>query len=184
MKSIRALIRKKRNEISHSEREKCAKKILSQVQKLANFQHGQKVALYLPNDGEIDPKYIQNFLKKQEISTYLPILDDKSLKFAEVGKNFRNNQYGIPEPVSTEILSAEQLDILFMPLVGFDANKNRIGMGGGFYDRTLAFKKRQQSFKNPKLYGLAFDCQQVDGLNSQPWDVPLDAVITPSRIYQ
>ncbi len=71
-----------------------------------------------------------------------------------------------------------------MPLVGFDQFKNRIGMGGGFYDRTLSFKKRQQNYKNPKLVGLAFDCQEVAKLNAEPWDVPLDAVVTPTTIYQ
>jgi 5-formyltetrahydrofolate cyclo-ligase len=69
-----------------------------------------------------------------------------------------------------------------MPLVGFDKNKNRIGMGGGFYDRTLSFKKKQKSFSSPRLYGLAFDCQEVDKLDTRPWDVQLDGVITPSRV--
>ncbi|MBT6938524.1 MAG: 5-formyltetrahydrofolate cyclo-ligase [Candidatus Marinimicrobia bacterium] len=110
------------------------------------------------------------------------MLVDKSLKFAKVGENFRKNQYGILEPISDDIISAEQLDILFMPLVGFDKNKNRIGMGGGYYDRTLAFKN-QKTVKNPKLYGLAFDCQQVEKLETQDWDVPLDAIITPGKIH-
>jgi 5-formyltetrahydrofolate cyclo-ligase len=56
-------------------------------------------------------------------------------------------------------------------------------MGGGYYDRTLAFKKQQKMAKNPKLYGLAFDCQEVAKLNAEPWDVPLNAIITPSKIY-
>ncbi|HAE70416.1 MAG TPA: 5-formyltetrahydrofolate cyclo-ligase [Gammaproteobacteria bacterium] len=184
MKTLRQSIRIQRRLISSSDREKFAKQLLSQIQKLANFQHGQKIALYLPNDGEIDTKYIQNFLKNRGFSIYLPILVGKSLKFAKVGKNFRKNRFGINEPISTQILNANQLNTLFMPLVGFDQFKNRIGMGGGFYDRTLSFKKRQQGYKNPKLYGLAFDCQEVAKLNTKPWDVPLDAVVTPTTIYR
>ncbi|CAC9962097.1 5-formyltetrahydrofolate cyclo-ligase (EC 6.3.3.2) [uncultured Gammaproteobacteria bacterium] len=183
MKALRQLLRQQRRDITSVDRISFAKSLLLQVQKIVNFQHGQKIAIYLPNDGEIDTKYIQNFLKKQEISTYLPILVGKSLEFAKIGENFRNNQYGIPEPVSTDIISAEQLDILFIPLVGFDADKNRIGMGGGYYDRTLAFKKQQKTAKNPKIVGLAFDCQQVEKLEVQEWDVPLDAITTPSKIY-
>lgn len=183
MQTLRQSIRIQRRSISASDREKFAKKLLSQVKKLANFQNGQKIALYLPNDGEIDTKYIQNFLKNKGFSIYLPILSGKILKFAKVGKNFRKNQFGIDEPVSTEILNANQLNIVFMPLVGFDQFKNRIGMGGGFYDRTLAFKKRQKNFKSPKLYGLAFDCQKVKKLESKSWDIALDAIITPSSIY-
>jgi 5-formyltetrahydrofolate cyclo-ligase len=184
MKTLRQSIRIQRRSISTSDREKFAKQLLSQVQKIANFKNGQKIALYLPNDGEIDTKYIQNFLKDKGFSIYLPILIDESLKFAKVGKNFIKNRFGIDEPISAKILNANQLNIIFMPLVGFDQFKNRMGMGGGFYDRTLSFKNRQQNYKNPKLFGLAFDCQEVTKLNAKPWDVPLDAVITPTTIYR
>jgi len=184
MQTLRQSIRIQRRSVSASDREKFAKKLLHQVQKIANFQNGQKIAIYLPNDGEINPKYIQNFLKNKGFSVYLPVLIGKSLKFAKIGKNFRKNRFGIDEPISTEILNANQMNIIFIPLVGFDEFKNRIGMGGGFYDRTLAFKKRQQNYKNPKLYGLAFDCQEVAKLKTKPWDVSLDTVITPTTIYQ
>jgi 5-formyltetrahydrofolate cyclo-ligase len=183
MKALRQSLRQQRRNISSSDRIKFSKNLLNQVHKLSNFHDGQKVAIYLPNDGEIDPKYIHNFLKMIKISVYLPILVGKKLKFAKVGKNFRKNRFGILEPVFSQILDANQMNVIFMPLVGFDQYKNRIGMGGGFYDRTLAFKKRQQGFKNPKLYGLAFDCQQVEQLDTQDWDIPLDAIITPSSIY-
>lgn len=183
MKALRQSLRQQRRNISVADRVKFAQKLLSQVQKIANFQHGQKIALYLPNDGEIDPKYIQIPLDLLNISTYLPILVGKSLKFAKIEENFRKNKYGILEPISSDIISAEQLDILFMPLVGFDKNKNRIGMGGGYYDRTLTFKKSKKIVKNPKLYGLAFDCQQVEKLEVRDWDIPLDAIITPGLIY-
>ncbi|HIL03496.1 MAG TPA: 5-formyltetrahydrofolate cyclo-ligase [Candidatus Thioglobus autotrophicus] len=183
MNALRQSLRQKRRDINIVDRDKLANNLLSNIKKIVNFNKDQKIALYLPNDGEVDPKYLQNFLKKQEINTYLPVLVDKILKFAKVGENFRNNQYGIPEPISTEIISAEQLDIVFMPLVGFDSNKNRIGMGGGYYDRTLAFKKNQKSSEKPTLIGLAFDCQQVDQLETQDWDVTLNAIITPSSNY-
>jgi 5-formyltetrahydrofolate cyclo-ligase len=183
MHSLRQPLRQKRRNICASERIILSKKLLNQVQKNIAFKTGQKVAIYLPNDGEINPKYIQNFLKLLKISVYLPILVGKSLKFAKIGYRFKKNKFGILEPISTPILNANQMNIIFMPLVGFDSNKNRIGMGGGFYDRTLAFKKNQQKFQQPKLYGLAFDCQQVEKLEQQDWDVPLDAIFTPTKIY-
>ena len=68
-----------------------------------------------------------------------------------------------------------------MPLVGFDKYKNRLGMGGGFYDKTLEFQKKRNNFKVPKLFGLAFDCQEVDKLEAEPWDIPVDGIITPTR---
>ncbi len=184
MVRLRQSLRQKRRSINSAERDRSAKNLAYQIKKLANFQNKQKIAIFLPNDGEIDPKFIKNFLKSKGIGIYLPVLFGKSLKFAKIGKNFGKNRFGILEPKNTQILSANKLNIIFMPLVGFDENKNRLGMGGGFYDRTLTFKKRQQHFNNPRLYGLAFDCQKVEKLDAQPWDVALDAVITPNYIYR
>ncbi len=183
MKSLRKSLRQKRRNISNVDRDKLALDLLSNIKSSVKFHKNQKIAIYLPIDGEVDPKDLQLHLKNQEINTYLPILVDKGLKFAKVGKDFINNKYNIPEPISTEIISAEQLDIIFMPLVGFDSNKNRLGMGGGYYDRTLAFRNDQKQDDKPTLIGIAFDCQQVDNLHPQDWDVPLDVIITPSGIY-
>lgn len=184
MKTLRQAIRIQRRAISNNNREKYSRTLAHQVKKIANFNTRQKIALYLPNDGEIDTKYILKFLKNSGNRLYLPVLFGKKLKFSKIGKNFRKNRFGILEPKNNQVLNANRINIIFMPLVGFDENKNRIGMGGGFYDQTLSFKKRQQYFKQPKLYGLAFDCQKVEQLTPKPWDVTLDAVITPSKIYQ
>lgn len=184
MKTLRQSLRQQRRAIKSRDREQFAKQLWQQVQQMTSFQNGQKIALYLENDAEISPKYIQNFLEKNNFIVYLPILDDKFLKFAKLGNVFEKNKFGINEPISTELLNAEQLDIIFMPLVGFDTQKNRIGMGGGFYDRTLAFKKSQTKSKSPKLIGLAFDCQKVDKLATQEWDIALNAVVTPTTIYR
>ena len=76
------------------------------------------------------------------------------------------------------------MDVILMPLVGFDKHKNRLGMGGGFYDKTLSFHNKLKEFRVPKLFGLAFDSQEVDQLTSQPWDVPVDGIVTPSRFIK
>lgn len=183
VQATRQSLRLKRQAIEAHEREQFAKQLSHQVQKIEDIQHVQKVALYLENDDEIDPKHIYRFLEAQGVELYLPILEDKKLKFAKAGKRFKKNKFGIDEPIATEVLDSKQLDIIFMPLVGFDKNKNRIGMGGGFYDRTLDFKKHSTDHGKPKLYGLAFDCQQLDKIDTQPWDIKLDAIITPSKIY-
>lgn len=184
MQTTRPLLRQQRHAIKACERVRFAQKLLLQVQKINLFRHGQKIALYLENDAEINPQYISSFLKKQGISVYLPIIAGNRLKFAKIGNGFKKNRFGIDEPIRTQILNAHQLNIIFMPLVGFDANKNRIGMGGGFYDRTLAFKKRQIKYRRPMLIGLAFDCQKVETISIQQWDIPLDRVITPTTIYR
>jgi 5-formyltetrahydrofolate cyclo-ligase len=182
MNTLRHSLRNQRKALSTSEQAKFAECLLPQAQQVSNFQNGQKIALYLANDGEINPNHIKNFLRNEGIEVYLPVLNDKKLKFAKLGHKFAKNKFNINEPTATEMLNAEQLDIIFMPLVGFDKQKNRLGMGGGFYDRTLAFKKYQKH-TNPKLIGLAFDCQKVDKLAVKKWDVPLDIIITPTTIY-
>ncbi|CCQ09874.1 5-formyltetrahydrofolate cyclo-ligase [Pseudoalteromonas luteoviolacea B = ATCC 29581] len=95
------------------------------------------------------------------------------------------NAYGILEPVlnCSEVCPIAQLDLLLMPLVAFDKQGNRMGMGGGYYDRTLA-SYYKQNWETPRLIGLAHDCQQVDELPTEVWDVPLQAILTPTRFYQ
>ena len=76
------------------------------------------------------------------------------------------------------------MDLILMPLVGFDKNKNRLGMGGGFYDKTLIFQKNRSNYSVPKLFGLAFDCQEVEQLDKMPWDISVDGIITPTRFFK
>lgn len=184
MKTLRQSLRQQRHAIKPRDRVWFSKTLAFQAQhKLGKVQNGCKIALYLKNDEEIDPKHIKNLLKKRGIDVYLPVLVGKHLKFAKIGKKFKKNRFGINEPATSTLLNANQMNIIFMPLVGFDANKNRIGMGGGFYDRTLAFKKYQTKYRNPRLIGLAFDCQKVDKLKTQKWDTSLNTVITPTKVY-
>lgn len=184
MKDLRQTLRQKRRSVTNSDRVKCSKQLLSKCKSLGIFKTGRRIAIYLANDGEIDPVYIQKHMQMLGLCVYLPLLDGKSLKFAKTGNKFIKNRFGINEPVFSKYVNANRLNIILMPLVGFDNQKNRIGMGGGFYDRTLSFKMRQLGYKSPKLYGLAFDCQEVKRLDIQPWDVKLDGVITPNKIIK
>jgi 5-formyltetrahydrofolate cyclo-ligase len=69
-------------------------------------------------------------------------------------------------------------------LVGFDRACHRLGMGAGFYDRSLAFLQQRRHWRRPRLIGLAHECQRVEALAPKPWDIPLDAVITEAAIYR
>ena len=181
MKELRRQLRERRKSISNHSRKLKGKNILHQCQKYALFRNAKHVAIFTPNDGEVETENIINFLKNQGYSVYLPILVGEKLRFAKIGKYFRKNHFGINEPIHTSLLGAHKIDIILMPLVGFDKYKNRLGMGGGFYDKTLEFQKKRNNFKVPKLFGLAFDCQEVDKLEAEPWDIPVDGIITPTR---
>ncbi len=110
-----------------------------------------------------------------------------TLLFASVTVQTRyaDNRYGIKEPLvkSADIIGAERLDLVLMPLVAFDESGNRIGMGGGFYDRTFAFKQ-SRSEKKPYLIGIAHEIQKVDAIAAEHWDVPLTMVVTDKQVYR
>jgi 5-formyltetrahydrofolate cyclo-ligase len=97
----------------------------------------------------------------------------------------RRNRFGIPEPArrGRQLCPARTLNLVLLPLVGFDAGCNRIGMGKGYYDRSFAFLRARQHWQRPLLIGLAHECQRIETIAPRPWDVPLDAVVTERRIY-
>ena len=88
------------------------------------------------------------------------------------------NRFGLWEPATGEIVSAKEIDIVITPLVAFDDQYNRIGMGGGYFDRCFSFLKHRQHWLRPKLIGVAFECQRVEKIDPNPWDIRLCSVIT------
>jgi len=176
--SIRQALRRKRRAIPKTKRLQAAKALLHKALPLLRRYH--RVALYFPLGEEIDPSYVLKAAIQQKKKVYLPVLQGKRLYFASSeARVWKKNRFGIPEPQGEKI-SPRSLDLVFVPLVGFDCAKHRLGMGGGFYDRTFAFLRHRKYWRAPKLVGLAFDEQEVDVLPTEPWDIQLDAVITPN----
>jgi 5-formyltetrahydrofolate cyclo-ligase len=155
-----------------------------------HFRHARRIAGYWPTDGELDPGPLLALAGCPDRRTFLPVLrpDRRSrlwfFPYAP-GDPLRPNRFGIPEPRRGRggALPPWVLDLILVPLVGFDADCNRLGMGGGFYDRTLAFLRRRQYWHRPRLIGLAHECQRVNRLEPRPWDVPLDAVATERQLW-
>lgn len=186
---IRKLMRERRNALSENEQKVAAKKI-----KVNIFQHlknakKQRIAVYLSNDSEINTSLIINELWQQNHDVYLPVIHPFSsgyLLFQRYEKNspMTTNRYGILEPKlnCSQVCPVEQLDVICTPLVAFDNAGNRLGMGGGYYDRTLA-KHYMNANTRPEIIGLAHDCQQVDSLPIESWDVPLKTIITPKKCF-
>ena len=151
------------------------------------FSQHQKIAAYLANDGEIDPVHIIKQAWDLGKQVYLPVLSahENSLLFAlyEEGMPMCRNQFGIDEPNSApeHWLRAEHMDLILLPLVAFDELGNRMGMGGGFYDRSLACLQQQAS--TTRLIGLAHEIQKVEQLATQSWDIPLHAILTEDQLY-
>ncbi|GHB56295.1 5-formyltetrahydrofolate cyclo-ligase [Psychrosphaera saromensis] len=187
---IRQIIRQKRNALSLEQQSNAAKLISDKIIELVTPK--DVVALYLANDGEISPNQTIRHLQHNEVTTLLPVMHSFHKGYLNFQsylctKNTDNtimvkNNFAILEPKlnALQTYPLSQIHYIFMPLVAFDANGNRLGMGGGFYDRTLS--KLAELESRPKLIGLAHDCQQVDELPKQAWDIPLDLIITPNKI--
>lgn len=155
------------------------------------FRHSQRIAFYIACGGEIDPVPLMLQAHKAGKRIYLPILRQRpahGLWFApyRLGDPLVQNRFKIPEPEAhhRRIAMPWSLDMVFVPLVAFDITGNRLGMGGGFYDRTFAYRRLRNHWRGPKLIGLAHNFQCVDQLSKQAWDIPLDAVITERAIYR
>ncbi|MSR11120.1 MAG: 5-formyltetrahydrofolate cyclo-ligase [Gammaproteobacteria bacterium] len=153
------------------------------------FRAAEHIAFYQAFDGEIDPKPLLDLALSQGKHCYLPIIaagNPDMLSFAPFDKNtiLVKNNWGIPEPLQpTELVPPTHFDLVLVPLVGFDQNCFRLGMGKGFYDRTFSFKIFNRS-SNPLLIGLAHANQLLDAFPTQSWDVRLDAVITAEKIFR
>ena len=178
-------LRTLRHGLNTSQRRAAAEQVARQFPLASVFARHRRIALYLASDGEIDPAPLLQRLIAAGRQCYLPVLSPhrhRPMRFARYlpGIAMRPNRFSIPEPSvpPASMLSAQCLDLVIMPLVGFDQHGNRLGMGGGFYDRTLAFLHHRDSYRRPLLVGLAYQFQCVDGLREQCWDVPLNAVLT------
>lgn len=142
------------------------------------------VGVYLSNDGEVDLLPCIHALWQRGITTAVPVLhpfNDGCLLFLRYHQESQMtvNLYGIAEPKLevTEVIPVAQLDLLLMPLVAFDDQGHRLGMGKGYYDRSLA---GYAGGNTPGFVGVAHDCQQVNQLPTEEWDLPLDIIITPT----
>ncbi|MEW9797256.1 5-formyltetrahydrofolate cyclo-ligase [Alteromonas sp. CYL-A6] len=188
---LRRELRAARRALSDAQQDMAAADIASQLLSLPAVADASVVAGYLPNDGEVDltPLFTRFFSSPDAPAVALPVLHPFTpghLLFLHYHPQtpMQTNRFGIAEPVCdvTRVIPPTAIDVVLLPLVGFDAHGNRLGMGGGFYDRTLAHRDRWA--KKPVLIGIAHDCQQVPALPVQSWDVPLDIIVTPEqKIY-
>ncbi|MGS2719672.1 5-formyltetrahydrofolate cyclo-ligase [Paraglaciecola aestuariivivens] len=186
---IRKTFRDKRKALSPEQQKLAAKQVVANCLSHTSLSQAQTVAVYLTNDGELNPQGIIDYCWQQHKKVALPVLHPFStghLVFVEYHPTspMKPNCFGIPEPIlqCQSIVPLAQIDLLFTPLVAFDLMGNRLGMGGGFYDRSLAPLARDKSMT--QIVGLAHDCQQANNLPIENWDIPLHGIATPTQYFQ
>lgn len=151
------------------------------------FKHAQKIGCYLPFQQEVDTSLIIEEIWKTQKECYLPSIQlDNTLQFSqyEATTLLANNRFDIPEPkFFQKRILVQELELVIIPLVGFDKKCYRLGMGKGFYDRTFEFLQQDVGSAKPLLIGLGFEFQKVSNLSVEAWDVALDYVITEIKVY-
>ncbi len=161
------------------------------ISALPLFHNSHRIALFMPNDGEMDPRTLMRLAHAMHKQCYLPVLAGSvrrpGLCFVRFvpGQPLQANRFGIPEPVPRpgHVINPRFLDLVMTPLVAFDDAGNRLGMGGGYYDRSFAFLRLRRHWHHPRLVGVAYEFQRVPSLPHQPWDVPLSGVVTEAGFH-
>lgn len=180
--ALRSALRQRRNSLSSTQQADAAQALSQSVLGLSHWADAQRIALYLASDGEIGTSVLASIARSQGKHLFLPTLTSESgLAFArwETDMTLSVNRYNIPEPpVGAERCPAAELDMIFLPVVGWDSHGGRLGMGGGYYDRTLA------GIVGPVLVGLAHTNQEVEQIPRESWDVVLDYVATESKLIR
>jgi 5-formyltetrahydrofolate cyclo-ligase len=186
--NTRKQLRNQRRSLSADTQAMLSEKITTTLSIQPFFLRAKRVGLYLANDGEVDPTSIVDICHKSGKQCFLPVIHPLKLNCLHFARDpqagrLTANRFGILEPClkSSSIVRLWSLDLVLMPLVGFDRQGNRLGMGGGFYDRTLAFTTRKQH-PTPRLVGLAHSFQELETISPSPWDIPLNHVITEKEL--
>lgn len=180
--NLRKQLRSKRNALSLSEQQLSAHRATKNVHSSGLLRRHRHIAFYLANDGEISPMALLTAAHQKNRHCYLPVISPlNTLWFVRYkpGDKLKKNRFGINEPAKRfPRQKAWALNLVFVPLVGFDRQGGRLGMGGGYYDRS--FKRARMS--GPRLIGLAHYCQELASIDLQPWDVKLSGIVTDREV--
>jgi 5-formyltetrahydrofolate cyclo-ligase len=183
---LRQRNRKLRAQLETEQLAVAANALAERILSLDEYRQAQHVGAYFAVNGEIGLMPVIDHALTQGKNVYLPNLDRQALRFSPFfhAQKMRINKFRLPEPDvgEAEMLMPEELDLVLAPLVVFDSERNRIGMGGGFYDRSFAFRKCPEN-KKPMLIGVAHELQKVERIVPQEWDVRLDMIVTDQAVY-
>lgn len=185
---LRERMRSERRQLASDTREWAAAELCKRVIDTDHYLAATRIAVYLAFDGELDTGPLIAHARGAGKTVHLPVVQPGSmLSFAPYHEQtpLVPNRYNIPEPEcdTDNLLSARQLDLIFMPLVAFDYSLHRLGMGKGYYDRTMA-PLRDSDDAGPLLVGLAYDLQCAETVWPQQWDIAAHCIYTEACVYR
>ena len=187
MNNLRTRIKEKRGQLSSDNVCRLGEAIFRNILDSNILNDKKRIAIYCSVNNEVTTEQIIKHLWAENKELFLPIIKYNQLMFGSYksGDNLNKNKFGIPEPVTRteDLIAADILDLVIVPLVAFDSNCNRLGMGGGYYDRALAFKQTSSEAHSPLLIGLAYELQKVNALEINSWDIPMDGIISETKTY-
>ena len=183
---LRKQMRAQRRSLSTADHGRRSNLAAKAIAALPTFRSGKRIALYLPFDREADTAPLIAAAARRGVRVFVPVIVDRRhsrIRFYPFDGTTRRGVFGIAVPKRmNRPMPPRWLDLIVIPLVGVDAAGRRLGMGGGFYDRALEFRRRRRHWPGPHLVGLAFDCQRTESGFAEPWDVNLDSLATESGL--
>jgi 5-formyltetrahydrofolate cyclo-ligase len=187
-RSLRARLNARRRALSRSERARLSLLVAQHADRALHLKPHWRIALYSALAWELDASPLIALAVSRGCRIYLPRIDRqhaaRGMRFVPMQGPWRRNRLGIAEPTGELTLGARWLDLVFLPLVGFDRQGLRLGAGGGFYDRAFAFRHIRTVWHSPRLVGLAYAFQQIEHLEAAAHDVRMDAVVTEEGIIR
>jgi 5-formyltetrahydrofolate cyclo-ligase len=187
-RSLRASLNARRRQVTAAERARVSLLAARNADRALHLMAHWRIAVYAALPWELDAAPLIALARNRGCHVYLPRIDrrraSRSMRFVPIEGPSRRNRLGIEEPAGTAVISARWLDLVFLPLLGFDRYGVRLGTGGGFYDRAFAFRNLRRTWHTPRLVGLAYAFQQLERIAPAAHDVRIDAVVTEEGIIR
>ena len=187
--ALRTELRARRAALSAAERIAAAQALVAQLEQIPEFLTDRRIGGYWAIAGELPLMALMPGLRARGQTWHLPLPGaGRQLRFApwRPGEPIAPNRYGIPEPVCAPeaLLAPAELDLVLLPLLGFDRRGHRLGFGGGWYDRSFSFLHGRSEPGKPVLVGVAYAVQELDRVPVMPWDVQLDYIATERELIE
>jgi 5-formyltetrahydrofolate cyclo-ligase len=183
---MRRAIRARRRAITTGQRAVADRAICRTIRALGAYRSARRLAVYLAFDGEPSLESLIRLACNQHKRLYAPVLQGSDMTFAPLRQTgrLRKNWFGIAEPERKDLIDPRKLDLVLTPLVAFDGNGHRLGVGRGYYDRCFAFLAHRRRWHRPMLLGVAYSMQEVAEIVPATWDVRLSGVVTEQGIQR